>query len=404
MEKIHKVISENIISVKEAKQLVEENITRLSPLTVPLRDAHGLVLASDVIAPIDLPGWSQSSMDGYAFRFANWKPGQLLRIAGEVPAGSKATVPLATGSAMRIFTGAPLPEGADTVVMQEKTSVNEGLLNILDASLQPGSNVRPQGSEINRGQTALEAGQKITPAGIGFLAGLGINKVDVYPLPHVCIIVTGNELQKPGEPLQAGKIYDSNSWSLQAALNQAGIKHAEIIYAEDKLETLSAAINESLENADVVLLTGGVSVGDYDFVSTAAEQNGIERIFHRVKQRPGKPLFFGKKKNKFLFGLPGNPASALSCFYVYVEPALKQMAGQKSSLRTLQVPLEGSFRKSTALSHFLKGYYDGSHAKLLQGQESFRLSSFAKANCLIRIGESTNECRPGDSVEIILFR
>lgn len=404
MEKIHKVISENIISVKEAKQLVEENITRLSPITVPLRDAHGLVLAGDVIAPIDIPGWSQSSMDGYAFRFTDWHPGQTLRIGGEVPAGSKSKEPLATGSVMRIFTGAPLPEGADTVVMQEKTSVRDGMLSIQDESLQPGSNVRPRGSEISRGQTALETGELISPAGIGFLAGLGINEVTVFPMPHVCIIVTGNELQKPGEPLQAGKIYDSNSWSLQAALSQAGIEYAEIVYAEDKLETLSAVIRDSLVKADLVLLTGGVSVGDYDFVATAAEQNGIERIFHRVKQRPGKPLFFGKKENKFLFGLPGNPASALSCLYVYVEPALKQMAGQRSSLRTLQVPLEGSFRKSTALTHFLKGYYNGSHARLLQGQESFRLSSFAKANCLIRIGESTTECRPGDSVEIILFR
>lgn len=394
---------ENIISVSEARRLVDDHITELSPVFTPLPDSPGLLLAKDVIAEIDIPGWTQSSMDGYAIRFADLDKYAKLEIKGEIAAGSKAEVELATGQAVRIFTGAPLSPGADTVVMQEKTRTENGFLIIDDPLLRQGTNVRDRGAEIRAGQSALRKGTLMRPAAIGFLASLGITDVWTYPAPKVHIIVTGNELRRPGQPLDTGQIYDSNSWSLQAALKSAHVPDAKIVYAKDDPGILAQIIAGSLENADVVLLTGGVSVGDYDFVAGAAKANGVEKIFHRVKQRPGKPLFFGSKKNKFLFGLPGNPASALSCFYIYVEPLLKKMSGLDSGIRRLRVPMADEYKKQAGLTYFLKGHYDGTMARLLSGQESFRLSSFAVSNCLVQVEEDILHCGHGDEVEIFLL-
>ncbi len=393
----------DLISANEAKETIIRHAQHLTPKTVPLLDAAGLVSAEDVISPVDIPNFNQSSMDGYAISFQDWKRDHPMKILGEMAAGNGAQFVLIPGTAARIFTGAPVPDGADTVIMQEKTRIEEGLLFIEDSMLQPGSNIRVKGAEIKSGQLAIKEHSLLTPAAIGFLAGIGITHVSVYPQPKLGIIVTGNELQTPGEALLYGQVYESNSWSLQAALHQMHIKEINLYRVEDSLSAVVGTLQMALAESDVICLTGGVSVGDYDFVAAAARELGVEKVFHKIKQKPGKPFYFGKKGNKLVFGLPGNPASVMSCFYMYVEPALKKIARLNSAIRSIRVPLSTGFKKAPGLTHFLKGFYDGQSAIPLSAQESFRLSSFADANCLIRIEEDVSVCDAGELVEIHLL-
>jgi molybdopterin molybdotransferase len=372
-------------------------------VTLSLQQAAGLILAEDLYATIDIPAFPQSSMDGYAFSFSGWQQYKKLKIAGEVAAGSNETFTLAPGNAVRIFTGAAVPPGADTVVMQEKTKTENGELIIEDEALQQSASVRPKGSEIKSGELALEKGNILSPAAIGFLAGIGVTEVKAYPNPSISIIITGNELQQPGKPLQHGQVYESNSFALKAVLKQLHINNVEIFYATDKPEIVTETLKKALQQSDVVLLTGGISVGDYDFVLRAATECGVEKLFHKVKQRPGKPLYFGKKENKLVFGLPGNPSSVLTCFYQYVIPALEKLSKRKISLQTLKVPLARSFQKAVGLTHFLKGIYNGKTATPLDAQESYRLSSFAKANCLIQIDEEITTLNEGELVDVYLL-
>ena len=393
----------HMISVAEAKEKIINNTDTLTPVKSVLGLAAGKVLAEDVYSRIDIPAFDQSSMDGYAFSFNDWRSDPLLEVKGQVAAGSQEVARLIPGTAVRIFTGAPVPRGADTVVMQEKIKIQNDHLVIDDGTLSPGLNVRIRGSEIKAGEMAMAKDSLLTPPAIGFLASTGIIEVLIYPNPSISIIVTGNELQVPGNPLQPGQVYESNSFSLQAVLKQLQITEVKVYKAEDSLEKVTQIMKKAMEHSDIVFLTGGVSVGDFDFVATAAAQNGIEKIFHKIKQRPGKPLYFGKMNNKLIFGLPGNPASVLTCFYEYVEPALKKMVRQKTGMQITQALLAGPFKKAAGLTHFLKGSYDGKTVTALHAQESYRLSSFANANCLIKIDEDVTLCDRGDPVEIHLL-
>jgi molybdopterin molybdotransferase len=251
--------------------------------------------------------------------------------------------------------------------------------------------------------TALEKGQLLSPAAVGFIAGLGLSSANVIPAPRVSIIITGNELQKPGSPLAYGQVYESNSFSLTAALHDAGISNITTIPSGDNLDELTGFLYSALEKSDIVLLTGGVSVGDYDFVTEAAKRCKIETIFYKVKQRPGKPLFFGKTNKALVFGLPGNPSSVLTCFYEYVLPAMEQLTNRNLGLKTTRAKLAKPFNKTIALTFFLKGFYDGQMVTILDAQESYKLSSFAKANCLVKLDEEAKEYHPAEEVEVHLL-
>lgn len=391
------------ISVAEARDLIKEYIEILYPVKVSLMDAEGLILAENIFAKADVPPFNQSSMDGYAFSYDSWKKSGQLTIKGEVAAGLAANSILEPHHAIRIFTGAAVPNGADTIVMQEKVNISAGKLLIEDESLVKGVNFRLKGSEIESGALALEKGSVMSPAAIGYLAGVGIHEINAYPNPSVSIVLTGDELQSPGKALEHGQVYESNSFALNAALNQAGISQINFFSSEDTLAALTVIIAKALDKSDVVLLTGGVSVGDYDFVVRAATANGVQQVFHKIRQKPGKPLFFGKKGKKIIFGLPGNPGSVLSCFYEYVLPALGQMSLRNTALKSLKVPLKTALEKPAGLTQFLKGYYDGDSANDLKAQESFRLSSFAKANCLIKLEEGKIAFSENELVEIHLL-
>jgi molybdopterin molybdotransferase len=390
-----------MISVGEAKKIINDSVKLLNAQSVAIQDAWDTTLAEDVIAPQDIPAYPQSSMDGYAFAFEDL--GKELLLAGESAAGNRHNFALRSHSAARIFTGAAVPEGADTVVMQEKVKVLDGQLIIEDEGLVPGSNVRGKGSEIKKGDVALPKGAYLSAASLGFLAGIGITNAVVYPKPAVTIIVTGNELKTIGAPLEYGEVYESNSFALTAALKQFHVSPMKVVRVEDDPAALRNVMQSALAESDLLLMTGGVSVGEYDFVTKVAGECGIHTLFHKIKQRPGKPLFFGMKDEKIVFGLPGNPSSVLTCFYEYVVPAVKKMTNGRQQLNILKAPLSASFKKNIPFKQFLKGFYDGRTVTPLSAQESYKMNSFAKANCLIVLEESDQECKEGDIKEIHLI-
>jgi molybdopterin molybdotransferase len=390
-----------MISVNEAKKIIQQIVQSLTPLELPLIEAAGLVLAEDIYAAIDIPAFEQSSMDGYAITFS--AKDDALVIAAEMAAGAPELLRIETGEAARIFTGAPLPEGTDTVVMQEKVRIENGKLIIEDPLLQLGSNVRHKGSEVKQGALAMGENTYLSPAAIGFLAGIGLTSVLVFPAPRVSVILTGNELQQPGKPLAFGQVYEANSVMLRAALQKAGINNLQILTAADDLEALQTVLMNALDTSDLVLLTGGVSVGDYDFVVQAAENCGVVRHFHKIKQKPGKPLFFGSKENKIVFGLPGNPSSVLTCFYEYVLPAIEAMLIKPECIEEIHATLTHNYPKAPGLTHFLKARYGKGQVTPLHAQDSFRLHSFAQADCFIVLEEEHGDYSAGDSVKVHLL-
>ncbi|MCD0489731.1 molybdopterin molybdotransferase MoeA [Pedobacter sp. MC2016-14] len=390
-----------MISVAAAKKLIQQHTSRLPAVVLPLAKARGRILASDVYAGLDIPAFEQSSMDGYAIRFED--KDTALPVTGEMQAGVKVNFSLPAGRAARIFTGAPLPDGADTVVMQEKVRFNDGQILILDTTLKKGDNVRNKGAEVKQGNLAMAKDSKLTPAAIGFLAGIGYAEVSVYGLPLVGLITTGDELQDPGKDLAFGQVYESNSLALSAALAAAGIVDINLYQARDNFEELTEILREAMVQNDVVLLTGGVSVGDYDFVVSSAGQLGVQQIFHKIKQKPGKPLYFGLQDGCLVFGLPGNPSSVLSCYYNYVLPALNLMLGKAEPEELVKLELTHGYVKAAGLTHFLKGISLNGKVTPLHAQESFRLSSFAQANCLIVLEEARDNFEAGELVEVLLL-
>ncbi|MFN0214482.1 MAG: gephyrin-like molybdotransferase Glp [Saprospiraceae bacterium] len=393
-----------MIPVSEAKRLIDENTGVLSAVTIPLLESLGMTLAAPVISPVDMPPFDQSAMDGYAFLFNDLGAEKSFRVIGEVPAGAEASVKPGPGEAMRIFTGAPVPEGSDTVVMQEKVRVSEGHIWIEDILLKKGGNVRPRGSQTKQGETALNAGITLSPAGIGLLAGLGITHVEVLAKPKICLIITGTELAPPGEQLIGGQVYESNSYTLIAALQDLNIQPALVFRSADDENQISAHISAGLDHCDLIIVTGGISVGDYDLVRKSMENCQVETIFYKVKQKPGKPLFFGKRGEKLLFGLPGNPSAVLTCFYEYIAPAIGKMTGKAGPVQRVEKrSLTESFTKRTGLTYFLKGKVQGNEVMPLHAQESYQMSSFALADCLIVLEEDKNACEKGEMVEVHFF-
>jgi len=391
-----------MISVLEAKELIQQHTPTLKPMQLPLSQSLGLVLAANCYAQTDIPAFNQASMDGYAFRFPDQVSGEYrLEISGIAAAGNAPLTDLKPGEAARIFTGAALPALADTVVMQEWTKLEGNTVIFSNNDLQKGDFVRLKGAEIKKGERALEKGTRLQPPVIGLLAGIGVAAVTVIPKPRIALVITGNELKQPGETLEAGEIYDANSFTLKAALQQLQMELSEIFFCRDSLSELELVLAKAIASAELVLVTGGVSVGDYDFVPRAMEINGVSTLFHKIKQKPGKPLYLGKKNNSLLFGLPGNPASVLTCFYEYVIPAIEKMMGiTHSCIRKEHLPLVTGVTKKKGLTYFLKARTSAEGVVVLSAQESYRLSAFATANCLVCLEEDKTDYTPGDLVEV----
>lgn len=390
------------ISVQQAKDIIHHHLPAPKQIRLPLTEALGYTLAQTVVAEQSIPAFPQSSMDGYAIRYSDKDRG--LPVVDKIPAGTTVEKILTEGQAMRIYTGAPLPRGADTVVMQEKVDLSgANTIRISDKALQLGDNVRPTGSEVLADSIAMLTGTTLTPAAIGYLAGIGCRDVLVTAPPRIQLILTGDELKPVGTILGYGEVYESNSYQLKAALQQLGILHVESRHVPDDRSQLRAALENALDEADIVLLVGGVSVGDYDYVVDVAKDCGIKQRFHRIRQKPGKPLFFGTQNEKLVFGLPGNPSSALTCFYLYVAPALERIMQLPERTRSIKPHTTHAYSKKPGLTHFLKARYDGLTVEPLHAQESYRLQSYAQANCLLILEEESNGCAAGDEVFIHLL-
>ncbi|MCG2614094.1 molybdopterin molybdotransferase MoeA [Terrimonas sp. NA20] len=397
------MIKDSLIAVEEAKAILRQQEYMRKTVQLPLKEAGGRILATSLIAPVNIPAFDQSSMDGYAFAYDAWKTGDTLRVIGEVPAGRKDLLHVNNGEAMRVFTGAPLPDGTDTVIMQEHCSEENGILTLSPKNLKAGDNRRRIGTDIRHGDLALPANSFLNDAAVGFLAGLGFCTVPVYATPAVALVITGDELQQPGEPLDFGQVYEASSTMLQAALTRMGISQIKVFRSPDILEETIQVLQTALSSSDVVLLTGGVSVGNYDFVVKAAEHCGVQKLFHRVKQRPGKPLFAGRKDDQPVFGLPGNPSSVLTCFYQYVWPVLRKFSGHPDNLVTFTAPLSTPFEKTVPLTQFLKAVYKDGVVEILSAQESYRMSSFAVCNCLVELKEEVRNYNHQELVTIHLL-
>lgn len=387
-----------MINVKEAKQLIDENCNVLKVETLTLLEANGSILAEPIYAVMDTPPFHQSAMDGYAFSFENWDKKSNLTVIGEIQTGNYSAEKVLANEAVRIYTGAPIPPGTDTVVMQEKINRDGNTIQILDALLVKRANVRPQGSQTKKGELALHERQLLSPVAISFLAGIGISKVKVFSKPTISIIVTGKELAKAEDTITEGKIFESNSIGLIAALQQLGINPVSVEVVDDVEEEIEKAISNQL-TSDILILTGGVSVGDYDLVPASLEKCGVQKIFHKIKQKPGKPFYFGCHNQTLVFALPGNPAAVMSCFYEYVAQAIGNFT-QKEYFKKMAFPLAENFNKKAGLTFFLKGKMGEKAVTVLNNQESYKLNSFAVADCLIEFDEEKEIFQKGDLVNV----
>ncbi len=384
-----------MIQVDKALELIESSTFRMEPTMVALNNAAGMALAFDIYSPINMPPFRNSAMDGYAV-ILNGRSSY--RLNTELKAGDK--IQLKPGEATRVFTGAAVPENADTVIMQEWAQPNSDTVEFIKKPKKY-ANIRKEGEQLKAGELVFKRGTVLNEAAIGLLAGLGISSVEVYANPKVGILVTGNELQQPGGPLQPGCIYESNALMLEVALKKAGVHKIHTYRVKDDLKSTTQKINEALQENDLLLISGGISVGDYDFVKLALESNRVKEVFYRVKQKPGKPLWFGKKDQKIVFALPGNPASSLSCFYVYVLPALKKMTGKPFKINYKIAISAEKITKPLGKTLFQKAIVENGKLSVLKGQSSSMLHSFALSNALACVPENKEEIPENGEVEYI---
>lgn len=390
-----------MISVKQAKTILNNHIPIPKEVQVSLLDGLNHILAKDIYSPINMPPFRQSAMDGYALSLHDTL---FYKLIGEIKAGDENQIELKPGQAVKIFTGAAVPDSANTVIQIEKTTIANEILQ-LNESVALNKNIRPIAEQIQANEIALGRGSLLNAASIGFLAGLGITTVSVYKKPIVGILVTGNELVKPGQELAPGKIYESNSIMLQAALLNANFDRINTYEVDDNFINTKKSIGKALQENDILLISGGISVGDYDFVKTALEELQVETLFYKVNQKPGKPLFAGKIQDQLIFALPGNPAASLTCYYIYVAPILRAIASKSlPETHTIQKQLSHHLKVENTRSQFLKAVFCENEVAVLSHQQSSMLNTFALANCLIYLPEGNYELQKGSKLDIYLIQ
>jgi molybdopterin molybdotransferase len=390
-----------MITIEEAKRWVQDKTFELEDTWISTDQSVGYVLSQTLLAPMNMPSFRNSAMDGYALMRSDLDNGlRKFSVVGEIQAGSVKETSIESGQAYRIFTGALLPVNADVVVMQENTNRGEKEVEINTYDATAGANIREIGEQTKSGDILLEKGHVLNPASVGLLASFGISGLSVVRKPSVGILTTGNELKQVGQELRAGEIYESNSFSLRAALHQCGITAIEELAVLDNEENTIKDIGRLLENCDLLISSGGISVGKYDFVKSALEKNEVEEVFYKINQKPGKPMYFGVRSEKLIFALPGNPASLLVCFYEYVLPALNKLMGRSFEPYTLRKELDEEIDFKGSRPEFLRGRIAENRVEILEGQRSFMLKSFAEANCLVYIHGEKRKLPKGSEVEV----
>ncbi len=397
---------EVFIPVESARKIILDQMVEQPIEEVSYEAALGKTLAAPVVSKDAIPPFSNSAMDGYAVCAEDLAqmPATLRKI-GEIPAGSVATDSVQNGTCMKIMTGAPFPDGADSVAPIEWVSAEDGDLVTFERGPKKGQHVRPAGQDVAVGEQVISAGEVVSPPVIGMLATLGFDRVVVRKPPKVAIIATGDELIAPGEKMSPGKIRNSSGFALHAQVAHAGGEAMTPFLARDNVKSIAEVLEKALE-ADVLIFAGGVSVGDYDLVKQVLDDFGMEMLFWKVKQRPGKPLAFGQLKGKPVFGLPGNPVSSAMCFEQFVRPALAKMLGRKNLMRTLHpAVLSKDTAKVKGLHFFARGiasYTD--HGQLVvqdTGPQASNLySSVVKANCIFHIPAELETAPAGTPVSL----
>ncbi len=391
-----------LIPVSEARARILKLVNPLLPEDVQIDDALGRSVASPIIAKRTLPPWDNSAMDGYAVRSSDGATS--LQVIEKIFAGDVPQREVIAGTCARIMTGAQLPRGADAVVMQEKTRALEGdRVELLEAA-KPGLNVRKRGEDIKAGSLLFPEGRELGIGDAGALWGQGFERVQVRRRPRVAIVSSGDELSDLGSPDES-KIVDSNSPVLAALVRRAGGIATRVGRASDSLESTSALFAKGLQS-DVLITIAGASVGEKDFTRDALLGLGVEMEFWRVAMKPGKPLAFGRKGSTLVFGLPGNPLSAMVTFEVFVRPALRAMQGLASATPRLPARLGAPItRKPPGLRYFVRGTWEVRGAELvalpLSSQSSGSLSSGAGATCLIEVPEDAGDLPIGNHCEVL---
>ena len=398
-----------MVTAQEALNIILSSVNPMAKERIGLRDAHSRVLAENIVAEENIPPFDNSSMDGFAVCADDVaKPPVVLTVVDEVTAGKVSSHEGRRGEAIRIMTGGQIPRGADAVVQIEWTEAVDDHHVRIQKSVSVGHNIRRAGEDVERGKTVLEAGRELRASGFGVLASLGRKSVEVYGIPRVAILATGNELVNINEPLGPGKIRDSNSFTLRALVLEAGAVPLDLGIAPDHREEIRTKILLGLE-ADVLVTSGGVSVGAYDLVHEVLKEIGVEIKFWKVNIKPGMPLLFGIYGSKPVFGLPGNPVSTMVTFLKFVKPALQRMKGigKPESEFRLRAQLVEDIRKADGKRHFLRGVLETQNGALqvkrTGPQSSGVFSSLVQANCLIVIPEQVELLKKGDVVEVELL-
>lgn len=394
----------DIIEADVALDIVLQHTHRLTPRLVPLPEALDLVLAQDVLAQEDLPPFPCSAKDGFAVIAADTTNPR--RLVGEQTAGYIADVRVALGTCVRITTGAPIPPGADAVIMVEYTQEAAGMIT-MQGSVSAGADVRPVGQDIACGQRVLEAGMRLGPQEIGLLASLGVISVLVYPRPRIAVLSTGDEIVEPGAQPAPGQIRDSNRYALMAAVQRAGAEAVSLGIGSDQQDELTAKIELGLATCDAVITSGGVSMGELDLIKPILEGRG-QVHFGRVNMKPGKPLTFATVDQKPVFALPGFPVSSLVSFELFVRPALRQLGGQPCILRprvpvTLAETIQGDAWRPEFHRASLVAEHGTYLARTTGMQSSARLLSMVGANGLLVLPASAKPFHAGDTVPAILL-
>lgn len=393
-----------MISVEEALSIVLERAVRLPPETVDFLDAPGRVLAEDVVSDIDLPPFARSAVDGYALRVADVEtlPARL-RVVGTIPAGTYPSFRVGRGQAAQIMTGAPVPEGADAVQRVESTRSDDRTVEILE-TVSSGQNIAPRGSEVRRGACVLRAGTRVDPAAVAVAATVGKTRLNVGRRPRVAILATGDELVHPSEMPRPGQIRNSNGFSLLAQAQSVGAETTYLGVARDTEASLREPLRRGL-SYDVLLLSGGVSMGRFDLVEGVLQQLGVEILVSAVALKPGKPLVFGARPAEagLVFGLPGNPVSTMVTFELFVRPALAKMEGSASPCRSLvRAELVRPLSNRGPRRAFLPGWLapDGVDGRLLahpiETRGSGDIVAFSKANALLVVPEQRERLEAGE--------
>lgn len=399
-------LSPAFLSVEQGRNNILHSVTALNQSqTVELEHAYNCVLYTDIKSPINVPAYRNSAMDGYAIRGDDFERKQYSVVA-EVMAGYHYSEPLKSGQAVKIMTGAAVPEGADTVIMREQAVESDGFVTFGESKIKPGQNVRQAGEDLSLGQEVFTAGKRLYSPEIGLLASLGLGSVPVYRKLKVAIFSTGDEVQAPGMPASASRIFDSNRYTLIGLLTQLGCEIIDLGIVEDDQQKMLQVLDQAADQADVVLTSGGVSVGDADFIKSALESLGsIE--FWRINMRPGRPLAFGKIKDKPIFGLPGNPVAVMVSFINFVEPALRKMQGETEwQPLKLNAIADEDLRSRQGRTEFTRGIYSieptGQLVVRSTGKQgSGILRSMSEANCLIEISPAIDTVKSGEHVTII---